>query len=204
MSNNYGVLNVAAVFSAFLVGIAICAGYSKKISLNRTILGVLLGAILLFGVNFTFPETASFSNKYLASIVTLIVIAIPINRIILDFYQSIKLRKESTKTTIIAGGVSFIEKIKKAIQQDNADINFLTLKENNTINDNDANIYTGKLHQLPDLISIYNINEVIFSSKEITYKNIINEMDLGKNNYVDYKISLNTDLVIGGKTIDEI
>lgn len=204
LSNNYGVLNVAAVFSAFIVGIAICAGYSKKISLNRTILGVLLGAILLFGVNFTFPETASFSNKYLASIVTLIVIAIPINRIILDFYQSIKLRKESTKTTIIAGGFSFIEKIKKAIQQDNADINFLTLKENNTINDNDANIYTGKLHQLSDLISIYNINEVIFSSKEITYKNIINEMDLGKNNYVDYKISLNTDLVIGSKTIDKI
>ena len=204
LSNNYGVLNVAAVFSAFLVGIAICGGYSKKISLNRTILGVLLGAILLFGVNFTFPETASFSNKYLASIVTLIVIGIPINRIILDFYQSIKLRKESTKTTIIAGGVIFIEKIKKAIQQDNADINFLTLKENNTINDNDANIYTGKLYQLPDLVSIYNINEVIFSSKELTYKNIINEMDLGKNNYVDYKISLNTDLVIGGKTIDKI
>jgi len=158
----------------------------------------------LFGVNLTFPEIASFSNKYLASIVALIVIAIPINRIILDFYQSIKLRKESTKTTIIAGGVNFIGKIKKAIQQDNAEINTLTLKENNNANDSDTHNYTGKLHQLPDLISIYNINEVIFSSQDITYKNIINEMDLGKNNYVDYKISLNTDLVIGGKTIDKI
>jgi GT2 family glycosyltransferase len=204
LSNNYGVLNVAAVFSAFIAGIVICGGYSKKISLNRTILGVLLGAIILFGVNFTFPETASFSNKYLASIVSLIVIAIPLNRIVLDFYQSIKLRKESTKTTIIAGGFTFIDKIKKSFQKEKSDVNFLTLKENNSISETNSKKYTGKLYQLPDLISIYNINEVIFSSKEITYKNIINEMDLGKNNYVDYKISLSSDLIIGGKTTEKI
>lgn len=204
LSNNYGILNIAAVFSAFLVGIAIFGGYSKKISLNRTILGVLMGALLLFSVNFTFPETASFSIKYLASIVGIIAIAIPINRIILDFYQSIKLRKESTKTTIIAGGRNFIEQLKLGIQKNKTDVNVLTLKENNSVNDSDTKFYTGKLYQLPDLISIYNINEVIFSANEIEYKQIINEMDLGKNNYVDYKISLNDNLLIGGKTIEKI
>ncbi|MDG1476202.1 MAG: glycosyltransferase family 2 protein [Vicingaceae bacterium] len=204
LSNDYGVLNVAAVFSAFIAGIAICGGYSKKISLNRTILGVLLGAIILFGINFTFPKTTSFSIKYLASIIGIIIISIPTNRLILDFYQKIKLRKESTKTTIIAGGIGFIDKIKNSFKKDKSDVNFLTLKENNLINDNDPKNYTGKLYQLPDLISIYNINEVIFSSKEITYKNIINEMDLGKNNYVDYKISLNSNLIIGGKTTGKI
>ncbi|MGB0882499.1 MAG: glycosyltransferase family 2 protein, partial [Vicingaceae bacterium] len=203
LSNNYGILNVAAVFSAFIIGIAICGGYSKKISLNRTLLGVLVGAILLFGVNFLFPESASFSIKYLASIVGLIALAIPINRIILDYYQSIKLRKESTKTTIIAGGKSFVNKIKTGIQKKQAAINFLTLKENNQVSDSDSKFYTGKLNQLPDLISIYNINEVIFSSEEISYKNIINEMDLGNNNYVDYKISLNSDLIIGGKNTEK-
>lgn len=204
LSNNYGILNIASVFSAFILGITVCGGYSKKISLNRTLLGVLLGTILLFGINFTFPESASFSIKYLASIVGLIAISIPINRIILDFYQSIKLRKESTRTTIIAGGLTFIKKIKNNIQQNKSAINILTLKENNIVNTIEAKTYTGKLNQLPDLISIYNINEVIFSSKDIAYKNIINEMDLGKNKYVDYKISLDSNLIIGGKTIEKI
>jgi len=204
LSNNEGILNIAAVFSAFIIGITVCGGYSKKISLNRTILGVVLGAILLFAINFTFPETASFSIKYLVSIIGIITISIPVNRIILDYYQSIKLRKESTKTTIIAGGISFVDNIKKSIQKSKSAVIFLTLKENNNINEADAKTYTGKLNQLPDLISIYNINEVIFSAKEISYKNIINEMDLGNNKYVDYKISLNDDFIIGGKIIEKI
>jgi len=204
LSNNYGILNVAAVFSAFIIGITISGGYSKKISLNRTILGVLIGAILLFAINFTFSESTSFSIKYLLSIIGLIALAIPINRIILDSYQTIKLRKENTKTTIIAGGLNFIKKIKTNIQEKQSSVNILALKKSNDTNKDDAKIYIGKLYQLPDLISIYNINEVIFSAKEISYKNIINEMDLSQNNYVDYKISLNSDLIIGGKTIEKI
>ena len=105
---------------------------------------------------------------------------------------------------MIAGGVAFVERIKQKIQKNSVKLKFLALKENNTVRDNDAHFYVGKLEQLPDLVAIYNVNEVVFSAKEITYKNIINEMDLCKNKYVDYKIALNAEFVIGGKTIEKI
>lgn len=202
LSNEYGILNVISVFISFLIGIAITGGYSKALSLQKTFLGVFIGAILLFSINFSFPESASFSIKYLASIIGLIFTAIPLNRIILDYYEKIKLRKKNVKTSIIAGSNNFVQSIKEHILKKQPTINTLALKDNNLINENDAKNYVGKLNQLPDLISIYGINEVIFSSDDIKYKDIIEQMDLSKTSYVDYKISLNSEFIIGGKTVD--
>ena len=203
LSNNYEILNVISVFVAFLIGMGVSGGYSKNISLKKTILGVMLGAILLFSFNLAFPAPTSFSNKYLFSIIGLIFTIIPINRLLLDYFDHIKLHKEKIKTTIIAGNIEFIETIKKEIQKKQSIVNILTLKANNSTDSGDSKKYIGKLHQLPDLISIYNINEVIFSSEDINYKDMITEMNLSKNRYVDYKISLNSNLIIGSQTIEK-
>lgn len=201
--NNYEILNVISVFAAFLFGLAVSGGYSKSISLKKTMLGIILGSGLLFSFNFAFPEPSSFSNKYLISIIGVILIIIPANRLLLDYLDYIKLRKEKIKTTIIAGNINFIKKIKKDIQQKQSTVKILALKENNIINSTDSEKYVGKFYQLPDLISIYNINEVIFSSEDINYKDMIAEMDLCKNGHVDYKISLNSNLIIGSHAIDK-
>ena len=202
LTTNFGILNIVVVFGAFLIGIFFSGGYSRSISLKKTILGVAIGSCLLFSFNLGFPESSSFSNKYLLSIIGVILILIPVNRLFLDYFDRIKLRREKIKTTIIAGSNDFIEKIKKDIQQGQSKVKILALKENNIINNADSKKYIGKLYQLPDLISIYNINEVIFSSKDINYKDMITEMNLSKNKHVDYKISLNSDMIIGSQTIE--
>jgi GT2 family glycosyltransferase len=203
LTNNYEILNVICIFSAFLIGLSISGGYSKYMSLKKTLLGVLFGGVFLFSLNLCFPEGNSFSNKYLFSLIGIIFLLIPINRLLLDYFDHIKLRKEQVKTTIIAGSADFISKIRKDIQEKQSSVKILALKENNIIEGADTNKYIGKLYQLPDLISIYNINEVIFSSKDINYKDMITEMNLSKNRHVDYKISLNSDLIIGSQTIDK-
>jgi GT2 family glycosyltransferase len=203
LNNNYEILNVISVFSAFLLGLTISGGYSKHMSLKRTLLGVLFGGVFLFSLNLCFPDGNSFSNKYLFSLIGIIFLLIPINRLLLDYFDHIKLRKEQIKTTIIAGSSDFINKIRKDIEKKQSSVKILALKENNIIEGTDTKKYIGKLYQLPDLISIYNINEVIFSSKDIDYKDMITEMNLSKNRCVDYKISLNSDLIIGSQTIDK-
>jgi len=203
LTSNYEILNVIAVFTAFLIGLGVSGGYSKQVSIKKTLLGVLSGGLLLFALNLSFPDGNSFSNKYLASIIGIIFLFIPINRLLLDYFDHIKLRKEQVKTTIIAGSSDFIRKIKEDILKKQAAVKILALKENNTIEDSETKDYIGKLYQLPDLISIYNINEVIFSSNDINYKDMITEMNLSKNRHVDYKISLNSDLIIGSQTIDK-
>jgi len=204
LSNNYEALNILSVFFSFAVGLSISGGYSKKVSLRKTLFGVILGSILLVSFNFVFPEGNSFSKKYLMSIISLTFIFVHTNRFLLDYFDHIKLSKEKIKTTIIAGSTDFIEIIKKDISKKQSTAKILTLKENNIIDGEDSKKYIGKFYQLPDLISIYNINEVIFSSKDINYKDMITEMNLTKNKYVDYKISLNSDLIIGSHTIEKV
>ncbi len=190
-ANNYEILNVAAVFGSFLIGLTISGGYSKEVSLKKTLFGLLIGAVLFFFINFAFPEPASFSNKYLLSIISVILIIIPVNRLILDFFDYIKLRQEQIKTTMIVGSDDFVNKIKADIKKKQSSVKILSLKSNNEVTGNDAKKFIGKLNQLPDIIDIYAVNEVIFSSDDIKYKDIINEMNLSINKYIDYKISLN-------------
>jgi GT2 family glycosyltransferase len=203
-SDLYNIINVVSVFVSFLFGIAISGGYSKSLSINKTLLGVSLGSIFLYCSNLALPEATSFSMKYLLSIMALILTVIPINRIILDYYETIKLRRKSIKTTLISGSLNFINLIKEDINQNNTGVKTIAVKANNLFEKKDCGIYTGKLYQLPDLISIYNINEVIFSSKDISYKDIICKMNLSDTKHVDYKISLNSDLIIGSNSIDNI
>jgi GT2 family glycosyltransferase len=199
--NDYHLLNVFAVCSTFLIGLGISGGYSKSISINKTLIGLLIGTILLLGVNFVFPPSFSFSNKYLISINIGIFILVPFSRIILNYFNKLKLKKNKNKTTIIAGGINFVEGIQNSILAKKPDSELLSLKKDNTNSEEKFN-YIGKLYQLPDLIDIYNVNEVIFSSTDIKYKDIIHEMSLNNNKYVDYKIVLNK-LIISAQTIEK-
>tara|TARA_B100000809_G_scaffold84190_1_gene82565 strand:+ start:1150 stop:2718 length:1569 start_codon:yes stop_codon:yes gene_type:complete len=203
-SDSSGILNVLAVFIAFLTGISICGGYSKNLSINKTLLGVFLGSAILFTLNFALPEPSTFSFKYLISIVILILVVVPVSRIVLDYYEKIKLKREAIKTTIINGCEDFVNRIKLNINQKNTNIKTLGVKGNNSITKLETSLYIGKLYQLPDLISIYNANEVIFSSQDISYKDIIQQMDLSKAKHIDYKISLNSNLIIGSSSIDKL
>ena len=204
LTSNYEILNVATVFTSFAIGLTISGGYSKTISIRKTLIGLLFGAALLFLINMIFPYTASFSTKYLLSITGIILVIVPTNRIILDFFDKIKLRRDKVKTTIIAGKSHFITKIKSHIYQSQPKVKVFALKESNTATPTDSKEYIGKFNQLSDLTAIYDINEVVFSSNDIKYSDIINEMDLNQNKYIDYKISLNLDLIIGSHTIEEI
>jgi GT2 family glycosyltransferase len=202
-SDLYSIVNVLSVFGSFLLGITISGGYSKGVSINKTLIGVSLGSILLYLSNLALPEATSFSMKYLLSIIVLILTVIPINRIILDYYETIKLRRKSIKTTLISGSSLFINRVKKDIEQNKTGIKVIKVKSNNNLEKEDNYNYTGKLYQLTDLVSIYNINEVIFSSKDISYKDIICKMNTSNTKHVDYKISLNSNLIIGSNSIDK-
>jgi len=198
--DNYGLINVGTVISTILIGISITGGYSKSVSVNKTTLGLVIGSILLYVINFLFPENASFSNKYLISMILGFFVIIPTSRILLHYFNKLKLRK-GKRSTIIAGTVNFINKTKPFV---NKTSNLFYVKEDNNVFADDKNEYLGKLSQLPDLIEIYNVNEVVFSSKDISYHDIIKTMASSKSNYVDFKISLNNSTIIGTNTVEKI
>jgi GT2 family glycosyltransferase len=204
LTSNIQLLNVLSVLFSVILGIAIVKGYKKPISINKTLLGLCLGSILFFTINLTFPMPRAFSYKYIGSIVAILFILIPISRFVLHYFNQLTLKKIINKTTIIAGNPIFKDKLKNLLKETQSTATVLALKENNTISKDTPADYIGKLYQLPDLIEIYNANEVIFSSNDISYKDMITEMSLSKNKMVDYKISLNDNLIIGSHSIEKI
>lgn len=188
-SIDYGVLNVISVVVSFLLGLLLSGGYSNKISIKKTFIGLLFGWLLFFGINSLFPTSSSFSNKYIITITTGVFVFVPFSRILLNYLNHLKLRKNKYNTTIIVGNNQFIEKITASItahKKENQTIIFV--KENNEITKNETELYTGKLYQLPDLIEIYNVNEVIYNTNLITYKTIIEQMSQTKSAFVEFKL----------------
>lgn len=204
-SVDYGVLNVLTVIVSFLIGLTLSGGYSKSISINKTLIGLVFGCILFFGLNSFFPTSSSFSNKYIISIMIGVLIFIPLSRILLNYFNYLKLRKNRYNTTIIVGNNHFVNQILATFSKlKKSNLTIIAVKETNSVNKEDSDFYTGKLNQLPDLIEIYNVNEVIYNTSNIPYKTIITQMNLTKNNYVDFKLSLNENLIIGSQTNERI
>jgi GT2 family glycosyltransferase len=204
INNDYGILNVLLVISSFLAGQIITKGYSQTVRINRTLWGMALGTILLVGLNFIFPKEYSFSNKFLISILIGISSLIPSSRFILNYFNKLKLKKNNKKSIIITGSTNFTKKIAALIQSKTPSIDILNIKPTDDYISNDENLFIGKKYQLKDIAQIYNVSEVIFSSEDMTYKDIIEEISLTQSKYIDYKISLKNEVVIGGNTILKI
>lgn len=198
--DNYGILNVMAVIFSFLAGLAISGAYSKNVSIKKTVIGLILGCIIFVGVNHFFPDTSSFSTKYIISILAGVLLFIPFSRIFLNYFNHLRIKKNKHNTSILVGNVSFIQKMKEKLKNNN----IITVKPDNDLQNDDVKNYAGKLYQLPDLIEIYNANEVFINSNEITYKGIIDLMDKTKSNYVDFKFIHNNDLLISSQKTGKI
>ena len=63
--------------------------------------------------------------------------------------------------------------------------------------------FTGNISQVKDIINIYNIDEIIFCSKNISHQNIIDKMTEWHNAKVEYKIAPQDSLsIIGSNSIN--
>ncbi len=203
-SNNYGLLNVLAVIGSFLIGIALTKGYASTVKLNQTFLGVVIGAVILFCTNAFFPHGYSFSNKFLISIIAGITFLIPLIRLVLNYFNQLKVRKNNKKVFAISGYESFINEAASKIQLKNPNAEILNIKPDNNYQTGDAEIYIAKSYQLPDINEIYNVSEVVFSSEDNSYKEIIDKMVKTKNKFIDFKIFHPKRFVIGSQSIEKI
>ena len=189
---------------SYVSGIAIFKGYNKTIQISNTLFGLIAGSILLSVVNYFFPTQYSFSAKFIASLTLTISATILCSRLILNYFNKVKIKRSTVRTLAIVGNNSFIEYLRKIKIKNSTFSNLLNIKPNNDITKDDIDNYIGKQNQLPDLAEIYNVNEVVFSAEDISYKDIINQMDKTKNEFIDFKITLNNNIIIGGKNIEKI
>lgn len=204
ISNDWGLLNVVTAIFSFIIGLTLTKSYTKTVNITRTLIGLVVGSVILFLLNNSFPQNSSFSNKFLISIITGVLVFIPLSRFVLYYFDKLKIKKNNKKTSVISGTKDFIKNTTSLILNRNPTYEILHVKHDDTYINHDEDFYIAKINQLPDIAEIYNANEVIFSSKDMLFKDIIDLMDKTKNKYIDYKISVNDNFIIGGHNVEKI
>jgi GT2 family glycosyltransferase len=190
--------------AVWLISIYLNGGYDKPVKTINVVRGVLSGAILILVTYALLPESLRFSRAMVLLGAAWSVFALPIYRYILHLLKLniIELETDYKKRIAIVGNYEEYLRVLEFIKLSDVKTSFIghiSLNENNKQHDD----CLGTYDKLSELISIYNIDEVIFCAKDIPAQSIIEQMSRISNSNIEFKIAPPESLfIIGSNSIN--
>jgi GT2 family glycosyltransferase len=188
----------------WLISIYLNGGYDKPVKTINVVRGVISGAILILVAYALLPESLRFSRAMVLLGAAWSVFTLPIYRYILHILKVniIELETDFKKRIAIVGNYEEYLRVLEFIKLSDVKTSFIghiSLSENNQKHDD----CLGTYDKLSDLISIYNIDEVIFCAKDIPAQSIIEQMSRISNSNIEFKIAPPESLfIIGSNSIN--
>lgn len=185
------------LFSIFYLG-----GYLRPVKIKNVFKGIGLGTILVLVFYALLSETMRFSRAILLIGASLTFISVPLFRFVLHFtkIKIFALNKYRKKRIVIVGGIDECKRVKHLLNITKLQfeiIGFVSSDENNTKD------FLGKTNELFEIISIHNIDEIVFCSRDIASADVIKYMITLSAFNIDYKIAGPESIaIIGSNSID--
>ena len=194
---------VPAYIIVWFISMYFSSAYEKPVKIKDILKGLSTGTIIIVLVYSLLNENLRFSRAliilgYLWSMITLTGY-----RIILHFtgISDFKINTGRLKNIIIVADKDERERISQLFDQIEVKVNYLGFVNVNENNHNSQIL--GNLSQLREIVLVNNIDEIIFSSKDIPSGGIINTMHNLSDINVDYKIAPPESFsVIGSNSIE--
>jgi O-antigen biosynthesis protein len=185
---------------AFLSG-----GYDAPLKLSRIIRGVLVGsAFILIGYSLL-PEAYRFSRALILLGTSWALLVYTFTRLL---YRGLNIKrfrwygKTIEKRIAIVGDEEEFNRVSLLLQQTKLNPNYVAFVSNEA-NGVKHPKYIGHFYQISEIISIHQINEIIFCAKNISSQNIIQQMLSLVTKGVEFKIAPPESLsIIGSSHID--
>lgn len=178
------------------------AGYSPPYRLSKITRGVLSGCLLVLIIYALLDEEYRFSRAIVLLGTLWAILIIPLLRYLLHLMNIQKLQAEIPQRVAIVGNRDELKRLTNFLQNTPNEPQFIVYVQAKEIEKEDFE-YNGKLYQLPDIIDIYQLNEVIFCSKDLDSSEIIHQMSIIKNTEVDFKIAPPESMyIIGSNSIE--
>lgn len=191
---------------AWLVSVWIFGGYDKPYKLSRLVRGLFVGTILIALVYAFLNESWRFSRAIIILGAFWTVISSAGIRILLNMFglKSFRLDTVSTqKNIIIVATKEDGQRVLEMLKQSVGSVNFIGYVAPNKIDESKEDDYLGGIMQLNEIVEVYNIDEIIFSTKDVALQEVINIMATVKSANVDYKIAPEESLfIIGSNSVD--
>ena len=178
-------------------------GYDKPYKIAPAVSGVFVGSFLILVLYALLPEQLRFSRALILLGMIWVAAEMSFTRWLgyLLKRRNFQYGKNAKKRFLIIGGEDETKRVEQLLQSTSIKPDFIGLIEPSDDKDVPAN-YLGNLHQVPDIIDIYKINEIIFCSKDMSHQLIIDKMEEWHSS-LDYKIAPEDTLsIIGSNSIN--
>ena len=177
--------------------------YDKPYKILPAVGGVFVGSLLILILYALLPEQLRFSRALILLGMIWMAVELTLTRWIGYMLNrpNFQYGKNAKKRFLIVGGEDETKRVEQLLQSTSIKPDFIGLiypSENNAVSES----YLGNLRQVPDIIEIYKINEIIFCSKDISHQLIIDKMEEWHSS-LDYKIAPEDTLsIIGSNSIN--
>lgn len=178
-------------------------GYDKPYKVAPAVGGVFLGSLLILILYALLPESLRFSRALILLGMIWVSAEMSLTRWIgyLLKRPNFQYGKNAKKRFLVIGSEQETNRVEQLLQSTSIKPDFIgaiSPFENQELPDN----FLGTLKQVPDIIQIYKINEIIFCSKDISHQLIIDKMEEWQSS-LDYKIAPEDTLsIIGSNSIN--
>ena len=178
-------------------------GYDKPYKIAPAISGVFVGSFVILVLYALLPEQLRFSRAIILFGMIWVAAEMSFTRWLgyLLKRPGFQYGKNAKKRFLVIGSTEETQRVGQLLQSTSIKPDFVGLVS--PYNDKDVpENYLGNLHQVPDIIEIYKINEIIFCSKDMSHQSIIDKMEEWHSS-LDYKIAPEDTLsIIGSNSIN--
>lgn len=201
---------VPAYILLWITGAYLGGGYDKPWRLTRLVRGLLSGTLVILVVYALLPESFRFSRALILLGTAWACLVLPLLRVALHFSGKKDFRIADTirKRFIIAGDAVESQRILSLLMMSGNSSSFVGFVSDEGKREDQPSAmqshFLGNTSALPDLLRVYEANEVIFCGKNLSSAEIIGQMLRVQDPGVEIKIAPPESLfIIGSHSINE-
>jgi len=195
---------IPVYLTIWILSIFFGGGYDKPLKPKKAVVGMLAGTIIILVLYALLPETLRFSRSQILIDTFWGILTLPTIRWLLAVLHlpEFQIGDKLNKRFIVIGDKDEAKRVAGILKESAIDPEFIgRVSPYETTGKKEG--FTGNISQVRDIITIYQIDEVIFCSKNISHQSIIDKMTEWNNAKVEYKIALEDSLsIIGSNSIN--
>lgn len=190
--------------AAWLISIFISGGYERPAKLSNLLKGVFTGTLIILVGYSLVDESYRFSRAIIILGFFWALVAAPLWRWLVQKISGVNLlaTAEKHRRLVIVGREKEGERVAELVRQSNVEIAYLAFVSPDD-KDKHGSSYVGSLSDLPEIVRVFDLDEVIFCSRDIPGEKILSNMALLNPIGVEIKIAPSeSEFVIGSNSID--
>jgi GT2 family glycosyltransferase len=190
-------LHIPAYVLALLLAVFISGGYDRPYLMRRVTRGAFFGAVVVFAAYAFLPKNMQFSRAILGLGSAWAMLALPLVRIVLQAIKTGKFDLEDRRgqRIMVVSGEKESRRIQELLAQSSVYYDFIGFV---SPDENKPEGFLGNLKQITEVSDIFQINQVIFSAKDVPGASIMEAMSALSGADINFKIVPENSLVIIG------